>query len=121
MRIGKNAKAEAESNNRITCMNGQIDIFDFIEIPKTLFEQIFERIDNPVILCANCLCQYCANNMDELWKKVKPEEVQKPCYNCEECYTWSGECRHRQQVKEDCNDFILSNYGAERNRKKIMI
>ncbi len=100
-------------------MNGQIDIFNFIEIPKTLFEQIFEKVNDPVLLCANCLCQYCANNTDELWKKVMPEEIQTPCYNCEECYTWSGECRHRQQVKEDCNDFILSNYGVERNRKKI--
>lgn len=99
----------------------QIEIFDFIEAPKTLFEQIFERIDNPVLLCANCLCQYCANNMDELWGKVMPEEVQKPCYTCEECYTWSGECRHRQQAKEDCDSFILSGYGTERNRKKIRI
>lgn len=100
-------------------MYRQMEIFDFIETPRTLFEQIFEKINNPVALCTNCLCQYCANNAEEIWNKVKPGEIQMPCYNCEECYTWSGECRHRQQAKEDCIEFVLSDYGAERNRKKI--
>lgn len=102
-------------------MYRQMEIFDFINALQTLFEQIFEKIDNPVILCANCLCQYCANNMNEIWNKVKPEEIRSPCFNCEECRTWSGEGRHRQQVKEDCGNFVLSDYGAERNRKGIRI
>lgn len=96
-----------------------MEIFDFIKEPKTLFEKIFEKVNNPVFLCANCLCQYCANNAEEVWNKVKPGEMQIPCFNCEECCIWSGECRHRQQAKENCVEFVLSDYGAERNRKKI--
>lgn len=102
-------------------MYRQMEIFDFIEAPKTLFEQIFEKIDNPVFLCVNCLCQYCVNNVEEVWEKVKPEEMQEPCFNCDECCIWSGEHRHRQQAKENCDNFTLSDYGAERNRKKLKI
>ncbi len=46
-------------------MEGQMDIFDFIEKPRTQFEQLFEKIKDPVMLCVNCLCQYCANNVEK--------------------------------------------------------
>lgn len=112
-------------------MNRQMDIFDFIEEPaasgdalphKSLFEQIFfGEVDNPVIRCVNCLCQYCANNVEEVWHNVKPEEQQIPCFNCDECRTYAGEMRYKEQDKKDCGDFVLSDYGAKRNRKKIRI
>lgn len=43
-------------------MDRQMDIFDFIEKPpeseqrppRTQFEQLFERVRDPVCLCANC-------------------------------------------------------------------
>lgn len=111
-------------------MNKQMDIFDFIEKPtepekllppKSLFEQIFDRIDNPVMRCVNCLCQYCVNNVEEVWHKVRPDEQQIPCFNCDECRIYTGEVRHKEQRREDCSDFVLSDYGARRNRKKIRI
>ena len=85
-------------------MEGQMDIFDFIEKPRTQFEQLFEKIKDPVMLCVNCLCQYCANNV-----------------NCDECRTFTGQAGHREHLLEGCNKFVLSEYGAERNRKKFKV
>lgn len=107
----------------------QLDIFDFIEKPpeperpeqKTLFERLFTKIRDPVTQCANCLCKHCANNVEELWSKVQPEEQKLPCFNCDECRYYTGGIRHRSQRKEDCGKFILSNYSTEKQRKKIKV
>ncbi len=102
-------------------MHGQMDIFDFIEKPRTQFEQLFEKVEDPVMLCVNCLCQYCANNVEEIWDKVKPEEIQESCFNCDECRIFTGTVEHREDACENCHKFILSEYGADRNRKKFKI
>ena len=102
-------------------MEGQMDIFDFIEKPRTQFEQLFEKIKDPVMRCVNCLCQYCANNVEEIWGKVKPEEIRESCFNCDECRTFTGQAGHREHLLEGCNKFVLSEYGAERNRKKFKV
>ena len=102
-------------------MNGQMDIFDFIEKPKSQFEQLFEKVKDPVLQCANCLCQYCANNVEEIWDKVKPEEIRESCFNCDECRTFTGLAEHKECGREECRKFILSDYGAARNRKKFRI
>lgn len=104
-------------------MYKQLDIFDFIEKPtdcKTQFEQLFEPIENPVCLCANCLCQYCTHNVEELYHTVKVEEAAKtPCFNCDECRVYTGEPLHEFCRMENCKKFIMSDYGAERNRRKL--
>lgn len=106
----------------------QMDIFDFIEKPQepaepefksSMLERLFGKINSPVAQCANCLCERCVNNVEELWSKVGPEEQKKPCFNCDECRCYTGEFRHRLQKKEDCKDFIISEYAAKRKRKKI--
>lgn len=107
-------------------MYRQMDIFDFIEKPseseqkppKTQFEQLFEKVRDPVIKCANCLCQYCTNNTN---RDIKPGEMQEPCFNCDECRTYDGDCRKQNQHKEECTEFVMSDYGAKRNRKKIRL
>lgn len=110
-------------------MNRQMDIFDFIEKaqeseqepPRSQFEQLFEKIKDPVMRCANCLCQYCVNNVEEIWNKVKPEEMQEPCFNCDECRVYDGDCQKQNQQKEECVKFFMSDYGAKRNRKRIKV
>ena len=110
-------------------MYRQVNIFEFIEKPTeskqksplTQFEQLFEKVNRPVILCANCLCQYCTNNVEEVWGKVKPEEMQEPCFNCDECRIFSGDCQFRNQQQEECGNFVMSDHGASRNRKKIKL
>ena len=107
-------------------MHRQMDIFDFIEKPqeseqrttRTQFEQLFEKVRDPVCLCANCLCEFCVNNVEG---DIKPGEMQEPCFNCDECRTYDGDCRKQNQCKEECSEFVMSDYGARRNRKRIRL
>ena len=108
-------------------MYRQMDIFEFIEKspeseqkpPRTQFEQLFEKVRDPVIKCANCLCQYCVNNAEG--DKVKLGEMQTPCFICDECRTYDGDCRKQDQCKEECLEFVISDYGVRRNRKRIRL
>lgn len=107
-------------------MYKQMDIFDFIERPivpsppKPLFEQLFLKINDPVIVCVNCLCQYCTRNAEELYNTVKLDEAaEEPCLNCDKCRTFTGEQVHREQARKDCENFIMSEHGANRKRKEI--
>lgn len=104
-----------------------MNIFDFIEKlqepenpkNKTMFETLFENISAPASQCANCLCERCANNVEEVWHKVKPEEQKETCFNCDECSLYTGEHKHRIQRKEDCDSFLISDYAARVKRNKI--
>lgn len=102
-------------------MYKQVDIFDFIDgyrenhTGKSLFEQIFQKIDNPMTNCVNCLCQYCTHNAEELYHNVKLEEAaEEPCFNCDECKAFDGAADHNFCDREDCENFIMSGYGAEK-------
>lgn len=106
-------------------MYRQMSIFDFINepsgfnrnVPCIKFEQLFEKVENPIMQCVNCLCQYCSNNVEELWHTVMPEEVQEDCFSCDECCEYTAGYTH--QKIQGCERFIMSNYGAVRNRKKF--
>lgn len=110
-------------------MKGQMNIFDFIDKPEeqsaekmnTIPRQLLYIIDNPVIKCANCVCRYCANNAEELWDKVQPLEVKESCLNCDKCHEFTGDRKHKTEVKKYCDRFVLSNYGAAKNRKRIKL
>ncbi len=110
-------------------MDQQMDIFDFIEKPpeseqkppRTQFEQLFERVKDPVFLCANCLCEYCVNNVEQSRDKVKQGEMLEPCFNCDECRVYDRDFRKQNQRKEKCEEFVMSDYGARRNRKRIRL
>ena len=110
-------------------MHRQMDIFDFIEKPpeseqrppRTQFEQLFEKVRDPVCLCANCLCEFCVNNAEQSLDRVKPGEMQEPCFNCDDCRAYDGDCRKQYQRKEECSEFVMSDYGARRNRKRIRL
>lgn len=110
-------------------MKGQMDIFDFIEkteekpaeLRQNIPSQLLYKVNNPVLLCANCVCNYCVNNEQEVWNKVKPEEVIEPCFNCDECRIFTGDCREKIQSKEYCDKFVISDYGAAQNRKHIKL
>lgn len=110
-------------------MYRQTEIFDFIEkssekeqkLPQSQFEQLFEKIRDPVYLCTNCLCEFCANNVEQSWDKVKSEEMQEPCFNCDECRIYDRDCRKLNQRKEECVEFVMSDYGARRSRKRIRL
>lgn len=86
-----------------------------------IHRQLLYKVNNPVVPCVNCVCQYCVNNQEEVWDKVRPDEVIEPCFNCDECHEFTGERRLRRMLKEFCDKFVLSDYGATRNRKYIKL
>lgn len=89
---------------------------------ETLFEQILSVVKNPLIPCVNCLCQYCTHNVEELYNTVKLEEVaDEPCFICDECREYTGESNHTVCRKMNCKNFIMSDYGAKRNRKRFKL
>lgn len=112
-------------------MYRQMDIFDFIEEPTgekevkqqpdSLFSQMFIQVENPVLHCVNCLCRYCANNAEEVWHKVHPKEIQRPCFNCDDCGEYTGTGTDRKRIRQDCAGFIISEYGAGLKRNKIKL
>ena len=81
--------------------------------------QLLYIVENPVTLCTNCVCQYCVNNAEELWNKVQPGEVKESCFNCDECFEFTGYACHKVRTKRYCEKFVLSDYGAARNREYI--
>lgn len=109
-------------------MDGQLDIYDFIERPAehvqpgTMFEQLFDKIKDPVIRCSNCLCHYCVHNEEEIYNTVKLEDAIEPlCFICDECRSYTGNCMNNEQAREECNSFVMSDFGANRNRKRFRI
>lgn len=108
-------------------IHNQMNIFDFIvKSPrpvgrKTLLESIFGKLNDPVIQCANCLCGHCGNNAEELWSKVQPKEVIKPCFNCDECRNYTGDSIHKSQRKEDCNGFVISENEVNKRRRQFKV
>ena len=106
-------------------MYEQLTLFDLdLVTEKPLFEQIFTPVKNPVILCVNCLCRYCTHNAEEVHHSVAVEEAisaVEPCFICDECLEYTGEAKHQVCQKKDCKNFIMSEFGAKRNRKRIKL
>ncbi len=88
--------------------------------PQTLLRRLFGRLDNPVIRCTNCLCSYCANNAEEVYRRVKPEEMAFPCLDCDDCREYGGGSGENR-CKEDCAGFTVSAYGAGRIRRGFKV
>lgn len=89
---------------------------------ETLFERIFTKLAEPTVKCVNCLCRYCTHNAEELYRTVKLEEAAaSPCFNCDECREYTGDRVHAEQAREECGSFVMSDYGANRNRKKFKV
>ena len=106
-------------------MYEQLTLFDLAPAQeKPLFEQIFTPVKAPAVLCANCLCQYCTHNAEEVYRTVTAEEAitaEEPCFICDECREYTGETKHRVCQKQDCRNFIMSEFGKKRNRKRIKL
>ena len=99
-------------------MYEQLSLFFNEDKKNTLFEQILPIIDEPVIECVNCLCQYCTHNAEELYNTVSAEEAtDTPCFICDECRIYTGDSNQKILRKEDGDNFIMSDYDAQRNRR----
>jgi len=94
----------------------QMDIFDYIEKPKTALENLFGKSHDPVIPCVNCLCSRCANNIEG---DIDSDEVTEACFQCDKCQIYTGNQMSRCVIKENCNNFEISNKAAAEIRKKM--
>lgn len=61
------------------------------------------------------------NNAEQPWDKVNPWEMLEPCFICDKCRIYDGDRRKLNQRKEECVEFVMSDYGAGRNRKRIRL
>lgn len=74
---------------------------------------------NYVCPCGGCLCNQCANDVNNI--RSKPEEMDEPCFNCEDCREYDGDCKKKYNHKESCENFKITEYHAKRNRAKIKL
>ncbi|MCI9078664.1 MAG: hypothetical protein HFH68_07030 [Lachnospiraceae bacterium] len=78
---------------------------------------LLDIVDNRMIACAACKCQYCANNVEILLVKVQPGEIKEECFNCSGCRECTGNSKDKGKLKIDCDRFALSGYGASARRR----
>lgn len=67
------------------------------------------------------LCRSCINNAESL--TVNPEEVPydwHPCFFCDICNNFDGESPENME-REECHEYVIDDYHARQNRKKIRI
>jgi len=67
--------------------------------------------------CGGCKCRSCSNNVD--CQNVEIEEVKFECFNCDDCYYYSG--KGQFNLKHFCTNHRISEYYAEKARDKLRI
>ena len=87
-----------------------------------VFEEIEQQphkkdIINYVFPCGGCLCDKCANNVENL--NVKTGEQKEPCLNCDHCKYYNGEGRNVKTF--DCEKYLITDYAAEKERRRFRI
>lgn len=78
------------------------------------------------MLCENCICRFCANNMELDFRWITNDEAKSFCYNCDTCKWWLGHTPEaRSNTMWECQHFIeaakYADYKAERVRKTFKI
>lgn len=68
----------------------------------------------------DCLCEMCANNVDNI--RAKTNECVEPCFHCEEeCYAYDHDSHKRIRPISRCKNYLITDYHAILNRKKIKV
>lgn len=80
-------------------------------------QQLQEENINYAFPCGGCLCCKCANNVENL--NVKTGEQKEACFNCDYCRYYNGEGKNNK--KFNCKKFIITDYQAEKERRKFKI
>lgn len=80
-------------------------------------QQLQEENINYAFPCGGCLCYKCANNVENL--NVEIGEQKEACFNCDYCRYYSGEGKNNK--KFNCEKFIITDYQAEKERRKLKI
>lgn len=102
-------------------MKGQLTFDEFMNITEErLLEQPKPRVPmaDP---CYYCLCNSCINNAES--RTITPDELPydwKPCFFCDICRNFDGESPEVME-KTECSEYVIDNYHAAQNRKKLKI
>lgn len=75
------------------------------------------RRSDYAIPCGGCLCDQCANNVENL--HTEAGEMREPCFSCDECRWYDGNTRSKDMWTETCERFRITEYHAERNQEQI--
>lgn len=82
--------------------------------------ETYENYNDYACICFGCKCNTCANNVD-CEHSIPSEEMKKPCFNCDECYYFSGDAYDRRNKQNACDGYRITEYAARRNREKLRI
>lgn len=69
------------------------------------------------IPCYDCICNHCANSTE--CGDDNTEEMDEPCYVCEDCLYYEG--RGKNMWRAECDCFKITNQYAAKRRNKFKI
>lgn len=102
-------------------MKGQLVFDENLNVVEEKWErEVIPRksMEDP---CYYCKCNSCMNNAESL--TVNPEEISydwHPCFFCDICNNFDGESPQNME-RVECNEYVIDNYHARQNRKKLRI
>ena len=113
------AKQADELKKRMRDLQEKItDIID--QIDETEAEPIFREIDD-----SNMTDKQIQKRFDEAIAKFRiildPEKTKRFCDACEWCRWYDGDTKNPDKWKQECDEYIITEEQAKRNRKKFKI
>ena len=69
--------------------------------------------------CGGCICNHCANSVETIDNCTG--EAKEPCFVCDECRGYDGDTKNPDKWKQECDEYIITEEQAKRNRKKFKI
>ena len=69
--------------------------------------------------CGGCICNHCANNLSSEDKTAGEAKIF--CDACEWCRWYDGDTKNPDKWKQECDEYIITEEQAKRNRKKFKI
>ena len=69
--------------------------------------------------CGGCICNHCANNLYS--EDETAGEAKIFCDACEWCRWYDGDTKNPDKWKQECDEYIITEKQAKRNRKKFKI
>lgn len=64
-------------------------------------------------------CNHCANSVETIDNCTG--EAKEPCFVCDECRWYDGDTKNPDKWKQECDEYIITEEQAKRNRKKFKI
>ena len=69
--------------------------------------------------CGGCICNHCANNLYSEDKTAGEAKIF--CDACECCRWYDGDTKNKDEWKQKCKNYIVTNQHAEYLRKRIKV